>query len=100
MPRPMGHGPGARGVVEKPQDFNAVMGKLAAYCKRYLPAMIIALILGAAGTVCQIVGPDKLKDITNEIIKGVTPAIVHGKPVFGRIDLQAVSRIGFTLVAL
>ena len=100
MPRPMGHGPGARGVVEKPQDFNAVMGKLATYCKRYLPAMIIALILGAAGTVCQIVGPDKLKDITNEIIKGVTPAIVHGKPVFGSIDLQAVSRIGFTLVAL
>ena len=100
MPRPMGHGPGTRGVVEKPQDFNAVMGKLATYCKRYLPAMIIALILGAAGTVCQIVGPDKLKDITNEIIKGVTPAIVHGKPVFGSIDLQAVSRIGFTLVAL
>ena len=52
MPGPMGHGPGARGAAEKPQDFNAVMGKLAHYSKRYLPAIIIALVLGAFGTVC------------------------------------------------
>ena len=99
MPGPMGHGPGARGAAEKPQDFNAVMGKLAHYSKRYLPAIIIALVLGAFGTVCQIVGPDKLKDITNEITKGL-PAIVHGRPVLNSIDLDAVTHIGFTLVAL
>ena len=75
------------------------MGKLAHYSKRYLPAIIIALVLGAFGTVCQIVGPDKLKDITNEITKGL-PAIVHGRPVLNSIDLDAVTHIGFTLVAL
>ena len=90
MPGPMGHGPGARGAAEKPQDFNAVMGKLAHYSKRYLPAIIIALVLGAFGTVCQIVGPDKLKDITNEITKGL-PAIVDGRPVLNSIDLDAVT---------
>ena len=38
------------------------------------PAIIVALVLGAIGTVCQIVGPDKLKDMTNEIAKGL-PAL-------------------------
>ncbi len=56
------------------------MVKLVHYCRNYLPVIIIALVLGAAGTICQIIGPDKLKDMTNEIVKGL-PAIVNGKPV-------------------
>ena len=52
MPRgPMG----GRRAVEEPHDFGKVMGKLVNYCRNYLPVIIIALILGAAGTVCQIV---------------------------------------------
>ena len=61
--------------------------------------MIFALILGAAGTICQIVGPDKLKDMTNEITKGL-PAMVHGRPVMNSIDMDVVSRIAWLLVAL
>ena len=94
----MGHGRG-RGPVEKPQDFGGVMKKLMRFCKRYIPVIIIALILGAAGTVCQIVGPDKLKDMTNEITKGL-PAMVQGKPVLRVIDFDAVNRIAWLLVAL
>ena len=94
----MGHGRG-RGPVEKPQDFGGVMKKLMRFCKRYIPVIIIALILGAAGTVCQIVGPDKLKDMTNEITKGL-PAMVQGKPVLHAIDFDAVNRIAWLLVAL
>ena len=94
----MGHGRG-RGPVEKPQDFGGVMKKLMRFCKRYIPVIIIALILGAAGTVCQIVGPDKLKDMTNEITKGL-PAMVQGKPVLRAIDFDAVNRIVWLLVAL
>ncbi|KFI51634.1 ABC transporter ATP-binding protein [Bifidobacterium callitrichos] len=99
MPKgPMGGGPG-RGPVEKPQDFGQTMGKLVRFCRNYIPVIIIALVLGATGTVFQIIGPDKLKDMTNEITKGL-PAMVHGKPVMGAVDFDAVSRIGFTLVAL
>ena len=94
----MGHGRG-RGPVEKPQDFGGVMKKLMRFCKRYIPVIIIALILGAAGTVCQIIGPDKLKDMTNEITKGL-PAMVQGKPVLRAIDFDAVNRIAWLLVAL
>ena len=96
MPRGMGRG---RGAVEKPKDFGGVMKKLVKFCSRYIPVMILALVLGAAGTVCQIIGPDKLKDMTNEITKGL-PAMVHGKPVMNSIDMDAVSRIAWLLVAL
>jgi len=50
---------GGRRAVEEPHDFGKVMGKLVNYCRNYLPVIIIALILGAAGTVCPIVGPDQ-----------------------------------------
>ena len=90
---------GRGGAVEKPQDFGKVMGKLVRFCRKYVPAIIIALVLGAAGTICQIIGPDKLKDMTNEITKGL-PAVVHGKPELNSIDMGAVARIGLTLVVL
>ena len=92
----MGRG---RGAVEKPQDFGGVMKKLVHFCRHYIPAIIVALVLGAIGTVCQIVGPDKLKDMTNEIAKGL-PALVNGKPVLGAIDMDAVTYIAWLLVAL
>ena len=93
-----GHGPGM-GVAEKPSDFGGSISKLIRFAKRYIPAVVIALILGMAGTICQIIGPDKLKDVTNEIAKGL-PAMVNGKPMVGAVDLGAVSRIAWTLVAL
>lgn len=92
----MGRG---RGAVEKPQDFGGVMKKLVHFCRHYIPAIIVALVLGAIGTVCQIVGPDKLKDMTNEIAKGL-PALVNDKPVLGAIDMDAVTHIAWLLVAL
>ena len=92
----MGRG---RRAAEKPQDFSGVMKKLMHVCRHYIPAIIVALVLGAIGTVCQIVGPDKLKDMTNEIAKGL-PALVNGKPVLGAIDMNAVTHIAWLLVAL
>lgn len=92
----MGRG---RGAVEKPQDFGGVMKKLVHFCRHYIPAIIVALVLGAIGTVCQIVGPDKLKDMTNEIVKGL-PAIVNGRPVMNSVDFGTVGHIAWTLVAL
>ena len=84
MPGPRGPMGGGR-TVEKPANFGNVMGKLVHYCRNYLPVIIIALVLGAAGTICQIIGPDKLKDMTNEIVKGL-PAVVNGKPVMNSVD--------------
>lgn len=96
------HGPagghhGVPGPVEKPKNFSATMGKLIGYCKSYLPAIIVALITAAAGTILQIIGPDKLKDLTNEISKGL-PMMIGGVPVIKSIDMGAVANIVWMLV--
>ena len=80
------HGMG--GAPEKPKDLKQSMVKLVRFSKSYLPVIIIALIASAIGTVFQIIGPDKIKDLVNEISKGLTVGI----------DLDEVSRIGLMLV--
>ena len=94
-------GPGhmGAGLTEKPKDFKGTLGKLIVYCKNYLPVILFSLVLAGAGTVLQIIGPDKLKDITNEIVKGL-PALADGIPIAGAIDLGIVGRIGLLLVCL
>lgn len=91
---------GVRGAVtERPESFADSMGKLMRFGAKYIPQVIVALVLGAAGTIFQIIGPDRLKDMTNEIAKGL-PAIVHGKPVMQSIDLGQIGRIAWILVGL
>lgn len=97
MPGPMGHGRGR--AVEKPADFAGSMKQLIRFSKRYIPAIVIALILGVGSTICQIIGPDYLKDMTNEIVAGL-PALVDGKPVLKSIDMAAVTHIAWILVGL
>ncbi|WP_138752874.1 ABC transporter ATP-binding protein [Paenibacillus sinopodophylli] len=66
------------------------MGKLVAYCKPHMPLVILALLLSVVGTIFTIIGPSKLKDMTDHITKGL----------MGEIDMDAVSRIGILLVVL
>jgi len=95
---PRGGGPpGMGGSVEKAKDFKASWGKLISYCKSYMPAIVISLIVAAIGTVFQFIGPDKLSDMTDEIMKGL-PAIIDGMPVLGAIDMGAVTSIALLLV--
>ena len=93
---PMGRGP-MGGMVEKPKEFKKTWLRLIRYSKRYAPAVITALALAAIGTVMQIIGPDRLKDMANLIMKGL-PSLVNGLPAMGKVDLDAVRRIAFTLV--
>ncbi|MCL2508253.1 MAG: ABC transporter ATP-binding protein/permease [Oscillospiraceae bacterium] len=90
---------GGHGPVEKPKDFKATWARLIRYARAYLPAIIISLVAAAFGTTLQILGPDRIKNMTNEILRGL-PALVNGVPVMGAIDMGAVSRIAWSLVAL
>ena len=88
---PGGHGPGGmRGTVEKPKDFKKSWAKLFSYIKSYMPIMIIALIFAITGTIFTLIGPDKLKDVTNLISSGVATGI----------DMDAVLNICILLVIL
>jgi len=88
---------GGMGVVEKPKDFKKTWIKLIRYCKKYVPVIITALVIAALGTVLQIIGPDRIKDMANEIAKGL-PAVINGQPVSGAIDFKAVTGIAMLLV--
>jgi len=87
------------GVVEKPKNFKSTMVKLLRYCRSYIVPIIIALSSAAAGTVFQIIGPEKLKKLTNVIVEGL-PALINGMPVVEDIDMNAVTSIAWLLVFL
>ena len=107
-PRGMG-GPGMRGMRgmgggrwgggEKAKDFKGTWGKLIRYCKRFIPMIIIALVIAALSSVFQIIGPDQLKLMTNEIVKGL-PEAINGAPAAGAIDFAAIINIAILLVVL
>jgi len=88
------------GSGEKANDFSKSWGKLIGYCRGYVPVIAIALIIASIGTVFQVIGPDKIRAITDEIFKGY-PVPVDGEWfVFGAIDLGAVRSIALLLVGL
>lgn len=64
--------------------------KLAAYIKKYIPIMAIALVCAIAGAMASIIGPEKISDLMDLIIDGIMTGI----------DLDAVAKVAFTLVAI
>jgi ATP-binding cassette subfamily B protein len=75
---------------EKPKDFKAALVRFIDYCRLYGLPIIAAFFLSAAGAVCTIMGPDRLREITNLIIAGVLTGI----------DLDAIGRLALTLAFL
>lgn len=89
--RGMGQGPGP-GMMpgEKAKDFKKAVKDLFNYIKRYMPAIITAIIFSTAGTILNVIGPDKMKEITNLITEGVMTGI----------DKGAVFKIALTLAIM
>jgi ATP-binding cassette subfamily B protein len=95
----MGPMRGGMGGVEKAKDFKGTWGKLIRYLRRYTPVIASALILAGLGAALQILGPNQLRVMTDEIMKGL-PRIINDHPVLGAIDFTAVFNIGVLLVCL
>ena len=75
---------------EKAKDFRGTLKKLIKYNKSLVIMIIIALILSLFASILSIIGPDKLKDITNIIRDNFTT----------EIDLEKIKSIGITLVII
>lgn len=84
-------------VNEKPKKFKKTLKEMARYLKPYFPLILIAVVASVIATILQIIGPDKLKLITDEITKGL-PKIVKGKPVVTAIDMDSVKSISLMLL--
>ena len=69
--------PGRRGprTTEKAKNFKKSMLTLVDYCKPYLMPIVVSTILAMISSVLSIIGPDKLKDITNLITQGLMTGI-------------------------
>lgn len=83
------HGPGM-GAGEKAKDFKKSFASLIAYSGKYVPAIIIALILAVTGTIFSIIGPNKIQDLTDLITEGFMTGI----------DMDGIKDIAFLLVTL
>lgn len=84
-------------VNEKPKKFKKTLKEMVRYLKPYFPLILIAVVASVIATILQIIGPDKLKLITDEITKGL-PKIVKGKPVVTAIDMDSVKSISLMLL--
>ena len=52
---------------KKPDNFKESIGKLAKYCKPYMMYIIVAFAFAIVGTVFNLIGPDRLSEITDVI---------------------------------
>ncbi|MCL2684631.1 MAG: hypothetical protein FWE55_05250, partial [Synergistaceae bacterium] len=58
------------GADEKAKDFKKSWGQLIQYGRNYTAAIVIALTVAAIGTVFSFISPDRLREMTDEIVKG------------------------------
>lgn len=71
------------------KDFKGAIKKLISYNKPYMGYIITGLIAAFLASILSIIGPDKLKDITNIITSGIMT----------KIDMNAIRDIGLVLIA-
>ena len=83
---PMGHG--MHGGGEKSKDFKGTWKKLLGRNKMYTYAILFAVLCAIGGTVLTLIGPDKLKDLTNIIANGLMTGI----------DMDEITKVCITLV--
>ena len=80
------HGPNRN--PEQAKDFVGSLKKIFVFNKKLLPLIITALILSSLSSILSIIGPDKLKEITNLITEGLMTSI----------DLDAVRNVAIVLL--
>ena len=74
----------------KAKDFKGSIKKIITFDKKLIPIMIIAFTLSASASILSIIGPDKIKEITNVILSGISTTI----------DMESIKTIGLTLVLI
>ncbi len=81
---------GPNRVHEKPKNFKKSITKLLGYEKNLTPFYIIAMLFAVASSICSIIGPNRISDLTDVITQGLR----------GKIDLEQVKNIAIFLVIL
>ena len=87
------HGPHGHGRVkgEKPKSFGTAWKKLFSYLGKHRIAVWAAMIFAFVGTALTLIGPNKLRDLTDLVKEGL---------ISGVVDMGAVWEIGVFLIAI
>lgn len=85
---PHGHG---RVKGEKPKSFGTAWKKLFSYLGKHRIAVWAAMIFAFVGTALTLIGPNKLRDLTDLVKEGL---------ISGVVDMGAVWEIGVFLIAI
>ena len=75
---------------EKPQDFKQSMKYLISFLNPYRKEIIIAIILAFISSIISIIGPDKIKEVTNIIVSGMS----------SQIDLKKIKDLAIFLIII
>jgi len=81
---------------EKPKDLKKSLKILFSYLKPFYIFLIIATMLALVGSIFSIIGPDKIKEITNLIVSGLATTINMSKIksiVFFLITIYSIGAI-------
>ncbi len=81
---------GPNRVHEKPKNFRKAITKLLGYDKRFKPFYIIAMVFAVLSSICSIIGPNKISDLTDAITQGLR----------GGIDFSKVTSIAVFLLII
>lgn len=68
---------GGRGPAQKAKNFRKSVGKLLGYCKRFLPAIITAILLAVVAAAFSIIGPRKVGEM-GDLIQAAVPSFKDG----------------------
>ena len=80
---------GNRGI-EKPTNFKQSIKDLLNYNKNFIFLIVIALLLSMTSSIMAIIGPDKLKEITNIITSGLMTGI----------DMSSLKKVALFLLVI
>ena len=83
------HGPRSNASA-KAKDFKGAIKKIITFDKKLIPILLIAFVLSASASILSIIGPDKLKEITNVIVSGINTSI----------DMNKIKTIGIVLIIM
>ena len=79
-------------VVEKPKNFKKSMKELIGYVKPFWWLIVVALLFAIVATICNIISPKKLGDLSQNIYTGLA--------LNGKVDLSSLTNIGITLIII
>ena len=76
-------------TTKQKMDFKSLK-KIFAYCKPYLPAIIISIVCAVVASITTIIGPEKISDLMNELLTGIMT----------KVNIKAVLEICILLICL